>query len=296
MSILSARASAFAAAVLSVAGTLAAPSANADSAVWVLRGKQNSIYLAGSVHALPANDSKLPATIEKAYGEAEQLVMELDLDDLNEAEATQFMMERGTLPEGQSLRSVIGDKRFEQLTKITTKLGLPMAAIDRLEPWSVGLLVTQLALMQTGYDGKLGVDQQLATRAKTDGKAITGLETITEQLNVFDRQSYAEQARFLEMSTLDAETVRRELAEMIGAWRTANLDVLDRELREEFRDAPKLYEALLVERNKNWIPKILALQNSKDDYLVVVGALHLVGTDGVIKLLEKRGVKLERLH
>ena len=87
-----------------------------------------------------------------------------------------------------------------------------------------------------------------------------------------------------------------ELAALLDGWRTGKLDALEAELRREFDGAPELYRALLSERNAKWMPKILALRDGPEDYLVVVGALHLVGADGVIALLEQRGVKLTRLQ
>jgi uncharacterized protein YbaP (TraB family) len=270
--------------------------AQADSAVWALRGTSNTVYLAGSVHALPANDSKLPATIDKAYADAEALVMEIDLDDLDEAEAAKFMMERGTLPPDKSLSALMGEASYTKLAAEMAKLGIPAAGLERLEPWAVALVVTQMALAKSGFDPNLGVDQQLAARAKQHGKPITGLESITDQLNVFDSQPYDEQVKFLELSNDEASDIGAELAQMIGAWRTANLDILAKDLDEEFKGAPKLYKSLLADRNAAWIPKILALREGRDDYLVVVGALHLVGPDSVVTLLERRGVKLERVR
>jgi uncharacterized protein YbaP (TraB family) len=268
----------------------------ADSAVWALRGERNTIYLAGSVHALPANDAALPSTIEKAYADAEALVMEIDLDDMDPAEAARFLMERGVLPADQSLRSLLSAEHYSTVVKLTTSLGFPAAGLERLEPWAVALLITQLAMTRSGFDAQLGVDQQLAQRAQRDRKPITGLETLTQQLQVFDGQSYEEQVKFLQLSSVESQAVAQELGQLIDAWRAGDLDALARELSEAFADTPNLYDALLKERNAAWVPHILQLQASTDDYLVVVGALHLAGDDSVIRMLEARGLKLERLQ
>ncbi len=268
----------------------------ADSAVWVLRGEHNTIYLAGSVHALPANDSTLPSTVERAYAEAEALVMEIDLDDLNPAEAAQFMLERGVLPAEKSLRDWLTEEQFSTILKLTTSLGIPAANVERLEPWAAALFITQLALMRSGFDAQLGVDQQLAQRAKRDQKPITGLETLTQQLQVFDGQSYEEQVQFLQLSSVESAAMTEQLHQMIAAWRAGDLEALASELDEAFAGTPNLYAALLKARNEAWVPQILDLRSAKDDYLVVVGALHLAGKDSVVRLLEARGVKLERLQ
>jgi uncharacterized protein len=281
--------------VLAIAASAALP-AFADTAVWAMRGERNTVYLAGSVHALPASDSTLPSAIERAYADAEALVMEIDLDDVDPVEAARFMTERGLLPSGQSLKSMVSDEHYAQLAKLTTALGVPVAGVDRLEPWAAALLITQLAITRAGFDVQLGIDHQLAERAKRDRKPITGLETLTQQLEVFDSQPYDEQVKFLALSSIEVDTVAKELGELIAAWRDGDLDALTRELTEAFADAPRLYAALLTERNHAWVPQILALRAAKEDYLVVVGALHLAGGDSVIRLLEARGAKLERLR
>ena len=282
--------------LLGLAVCLSAATAQADSAVWSLAGKRNTVYIAGSVHALPANDSALPATIERAYADAEVLVMELDMDDLDPAEAATFMLQRGTLPADQTLSQVLSPQQYQAAIKAGDELGLPAMAMDKLEPWVVTLLLTQAAIAKSGYDPLLGVDQQLATRAQADAKEILGLETLSEQLALFDDQSYEQQGQFLALSSDDVAAAKSELAALLDGWRTGKLDALEAELRREFDGAPELYRALLSERNAKWMPKILALRDGPEDYLVVVGALHLVGADGVIALLEQRGVKLTRLQ
>jgi uncharacterized protein len=277
-------------------GSFATLPTRADSAVWVMQGERNKIYVAGSVHALPTSDSVLPGSIEKAYADAEAIVMEIDLDDVNPAEASQFMMQRGLLPSDKSLQSLVSDEHYAKLSKLIASLGIPAAGVDRLEPWAVALLITQLTITRAGFDAQLGIDQQLAARAQRDRKPITGLETLVQQLEVFDSQPYEEQVKFLELSSIEVEAVAKELGELIAAWRSGNLDALTRELTEAFADAPNLYAALLTDRNRAWVPRILELRAAKDDYLVVVGALHLAGDDSVIRLLEARGAKLERLR
>ncbi len=279
-----------------LAAAMIAGHAHADSAVWVLRGERNSVYIAGSIHALPTNDSRLPATIERAYADAEALVMELDMDDLNEAELVREMMQRGTLEGKQSLRSLVPESEYAAIAKRASEYGLPLAAIEKLEPWLIALLFTELALTRSGFDSKLGVEQQLAARAKPDGKPIIGLESASAQFDVFDAQSYTEQIKFLASTTADLPQVDEQMHLLVGAWRTANLDLVEREMRAEFRDTPKLYAALMKQRHAHWVPQLLALRAEPRDYLVVVGAMHLVGPDSVIRMLERRGAKLARLR
>jgi uncharacterized protein len=262
-----------------------------ESSVWTVKGKTNTVYLAGSVHALPKEHAEFPEQLERAYSAAKMVVLEVDLDDMNPLEAVQFITGNGTLPSDQTLKDVVGDKDYPRVAKLAADLGVPEAAISRLEPWAAALVLTQFALTRTGFDPNLGIDMQITERAKKDGKSIDGLETVIDQLSVFDARSFAEQTRFLLDSTDDASQLDQDLAKLITAWRSGDLKALEKEFVKERAKSPELYDALLGVRNRKWMPQIEALLDDEQDYLVVVGTLHFVGRDGLLALLGQRGFK-----
>jgi uncharacterized protein len=265
--------------------------ARGTSSVWVMKGAKNTVYLAGSVHALPPGHSELPAQLERAYAASRAVVMEVDLDDMDPLEAVQFVTSRGTLPEGESLADVIGAEGYAKVTKLAGTLDVPEVVISKLEPWAAAMVLTQFALMKTGYDPQLGIDMQLANRARTDGKPVDGLETVIDQLSIFDDRSLDEQKNFLIESADDAPMLSDDLRRLIIAWRAGDLKSLEKELDKERATAPGLYDELLGTRNRKWLPKIEALLAQDQDVLVVVGALHFVGHDGLLELLTKAGHK-----
>lgn len=272
--------------------TLAIPAhARGASSVWVMKGAKNTVYLAGSVHALPREQSELPPQLERAYNASRSVVMEVDLDDMDPLEAVQFVTSRGTLPEGETLGDVIGAAGYAKVSKLAATLEVPDAVISKLEPWAAAMVLTQFALMKTGYDPQLGIDMQLAGRARTDGKPVDGLETVIDQLGIFDGRSVDEQKKFLLESAEDAPKLSDDLHRLIIAWRAGNLKALEKELTKERATAPGLYDELLGARNRKWLPKIEALLDRDQDVLVVVGALHFVGHDGLLELLTKAGHK-----
>ena len=128
-------------------------------------------------------------------------------------------------------------------------------------------------------------------RARVDGKPIEGLETIEEQLGIFDLRSTAEQVSFLLDAADDVPAMQGDLDRLINAWRVGDLAALERELQNERAQAPALYDQLLGVRNRAWMPKLEALLEQERDYLVVVGALHFVGRDGLLQLLRLAGHK-----
>ena len=265
---------------------------DSTSSVWMIRGAHNTVYLAGSVHALPKDDAALPPQLEQAYRAAERIVMEVDLDDLNPMEAVAFVGSNGTLPEGQTLKDVIGAEKYAGVSRLAASVDLPEFALARLEPWAAAMLLTQFALLRSGFDPALGIDMQIAERARSDGKPIDGLETVIDQLGIFDARSIEEQIRFLVESTEDAPKLHDDLARLVGAWRAGNVQALEKEFLEERAQAPELYDALLGARNRKWMPQIESLTHVDDDVLVVVGALHFVGHDGLLELLRAAGYQL----
>jgi uncharacterized protein YbaP (TraB family) len=265
--------------------------ARGETSVWSVTGARNTVYLAGSVHALPTNDAAFPEQLERAYQAADVIVLEVDLDDMNPFDAVEFITSNGTLPADQSLEDVVGSGPYARISKLAASLEVPEIVISKLEPWAAALVLTQIALTRTGFEANLGIDMQITERARADGKPIEGLETVIDQLSVFDARSFDEQTRFLLDSAEDMPTLNEDLQELIAAWRTGDLRALEKAFVEEHAKSPELYDALLGVRNRKWLPKIEALLEEDRDYLVVVGALHFVGRDGLLALLKNNGHK-----
>jgi uncharacterized protein YbaP (TraB family) len=268
--------------------TAGAAQARGESSVWTIQGKHNTVYLAGSVHALPKGHAEFPPALERAYAAAEAIVMEVDLDDLNPIEAVEFITTKGTLPAGQTLEQIVGEK-YSSVAALAASLEVPEVAIAKLEPWAAAMVLTQFALTKSGFEAELGIDMQLVARARTDGKTIDGLETVADQLSVFDDRTFAEQTQFLLDSANDAPELSNDLDRLVAAWRNGDLAALEKEFLKERARTPALYDALLGARNRKWVPQIEALLDDDRDYLVVVGALHFVGSDGLLELLRKAG-------
>jgi len=261
------------------------------SSVWSMKGARNTVYLAGSVHALPREHAELSPQLEQAYAASKVIVMEVDLDDLNPLEAVQFVTANGTLPADQDLQGVIGAARYATVAKLAASLDLPELVIARLEPWAAAMVLTQFALVKSGFDPSLGIDMQLTERAKTDGKRIDGLETVIDQLSIFDSRSLEDQSKFLVDSANDVPKMQEDLGRLVTAWRSGDMRGLEKEFVKERAQAPALYDELLGKRNRKWLPQIEALLDGDQDYLVVVGTLHFVGRDGLLELLTRAGHK-----
>jgi uncharacterized protein YbaP (TraB family) len=263
--------------------------------LWQLEGTSNRVLLMGSVHFLRATDYPLPAGLEAAYETADTLVMEIDMDDLDPLEAQVLMTSMGMIGEGQSLSDVIGANSYATAARLAEELGVPLMLFNQFKPWFAALSITQLRMLQLGFDPAWGIETQFLGRAAANTKEIVGLETLEEQLGFMDRLDADAQRKFLLQSLEDAGEVQNEVQTIVAAWRTGDTGTLHEMLLDGLEETPRLYDMLLTQRNQNWAPQIARLANQPDNYLVIVGAMHLVGENSILRMLEKRGIKSRQL-
>lgn len=269
--------------------------AQAASPVWAIRGAHNTIYLAGSIHLLPANDAALPAAFERAYADSAQLIMELDLGKFDDMEALSWMMDHGELPKGTTLRDVLGQARYERVSAAAANLGLAPAGLKTAAPWIVGIELSDAAYMRAGFDPDQGVEEQLVQRAQADHKPTAGLETLEEQLGGLVALSTDNQIRMLDQTLDELTDIKSEMRDVVSAWRHGDATKLAALLSSEYQTFPALYQPLVIERNRRWLPQVEALLKSDDNAMVVVGALHLVGHGGLLEELRRKGYKVTQL-
>ena len=150
--------------------------------------------------------------------------------------------------------------------------------------------------MQLGFDPQSGVEQQLEHKAQADGKPISGLETLDEQLGALQSMSNADQGRLLDMVVDEMHDVAGETQSVVNAWRSGDAAKLAALLSDEYKSFPNLYRVLVSERNKRWVPQVEKLLHGNEDAFVVVGALHLVGQGGLLDLLSRDGYRAEQLN
>jgi len=263
---------------------------------WEVKGRHNTLYLLGSVHMLKAADSQLPPEALRAYASSKVLVMELDLNGAGAgAEALlESDAQLTTLPEGQTLAAAVGPRLYAQLLARARPLGLEPEILEHFQPWFAALMVQQMELAKSGFDAAAGVDEQFALMAQGDHKPILGLETVDEQLGLFAHLSLEQQRQFLRSTLQDSDSAESETDAVVRAWQRGDTLKLEQLLREGTQESPELYRLLTTERNRRWLPKITALLNGDDNCLVIVGALHLIGHDGVIELLQRQGYSAQQ--
>lgn len=286
----------FFAALLALALGLPASAQDGDDRqppLFVLDDGDSKVYLLGSVHVVPEGTLPLPAHVEAAYAEASVVAFELDLD-LAQAGA-QGMMAAAT--DEETIADALSDEQKETLGAALTALGLPAGAFDAFEPWFAGMSYGVIALQQSGLPVQAGgVDAHFFGRAKADGKERVAFETVELQTAVFDDLTTPSQVAFLMESVAPGpDGMAEQFGQLLDAWATGDDDGLAA-LMNDGSMQPEVFEALLVTRNRAWIPQIESLlARDGETALVVVGAGHLVGESSVVDMLRQAGYTVERL-
>jgi uncharacterized protein YbaP (TraB family) len=258
--------------------------------LWELHGKHNTVFLLGSIHVLRPADYPLDPAVMQAYASSKSLVMEINLADMDLEQLQGEMMASAMLPEGKSLPEVLGAKRYARAETLAREVGVELSTFDQFAPWFAAEAISQLQLMQLGFQPTSGVEMYFLERARSDGKSIAGLETVHDQIALFEGLSMDAQAEYLVSSLEQAHELPKQVDDMVHAWQRGDTAWFNDQLRSELGRDPALYQSVLAARNRKWIPKIEALLNDDKNYLVIVGTGHLVGRNSVIEMLKKDGV------
>lgn len=267
----------------------------ADSSVWVASSGDNKVYLGGTVHLLRPGDFPLPDEYEQAYQDSSQLVFETDISSMNDLSVQAAMLQQLTYTDGRTLSTVLNEEAYTALSTYVASTGMPMMMLETFKP---GLLVSTLQIIEFQKIGftPQGVDMYFNSRAVGDGKSLGQLETVEEQIGFLASMGEGSESEFILMSLEDLDETEEIMADMLAAWRSGDNGLLsDMFLADMATDAPDLYASLLVNRNLAWIPQIELMLEDSDTEFVLVGAAHLIGDQGLIRLLEEKGYQVSQL-
>lgn len=264
--------------------------------MWLAEGNNNRIYILGSVHLLRRQDHPLPNIMDTAYDDAEALIMEVDMDDLDAAALQISTNQLGVIHDDRTLRDFMGDGLYEQAVVAAEQMDIPFDMLSKTEPWFAAITIEQLALSRIGFNPLYGIEMHMTMKATQDGKSIEGLETVEDQLEILDGLSLDAQNNLLMQTLAEGKNIEALMDDMIRAWRNGDVDYMEETILDDMAQYPELYKSIVVDRNRRWVDIIEELLDDNDDYLIVVGTLHLIGEDGVPALLAKRGVRIGQLN
>lgn len=265
--------------------------------LWKVSDADNAVYLLGSFHLLTPQDYPLSAEVEAAFADAEALAFELSPQEASSPELAVHMAQAAMRRRPGTLRQDLGPALWSRLEAWTTANGVPLAQLAGFDPWFLALNVSLVEMGKQGFDAALGLDRHLMDQAARAGKPAQGLERASEQIDVLAGMSLDEQRQMLAEALDQSVDGAAKSRELHATWRAGDARRLWEEMALEMkRDYPALYRRINVERNKAWLPKLEArLADADDDTLVVVGALHLLGEDGLVERLRAKGYTVERI-
>lgn len=278
-----------------------APAAKATPPVpllWKVTGPGDSrVYLLGSFHLLRAQDYPLAADVDQAFAASKRVVFELSPQDMQSPQLTQKMLQAAVRTDGTELKRDLDPATWTKLQAYATANNLPLAQLQGMKPWFVGLTITLGQFTKMGLDPNLGLDRHFMQRAATAGKPTSGLEDIDTQVGVLSGMSAAEQQQMVAEALDQADKADAEGRKLHDAWRRGDDKLLWTSMAAQMRGQyPQLYKRINTERNDAWVPKLQQyLQAGQGGTLVVVGTLHLLGDDGVVDKLKAKGFKVERV-
>jgi len=264
--------------------------AGAQSPVWAVHGAHNTVYLAESVHLLKSDEATLPPAFARAYTASKTIVMELDLSHVDTDTMQTWMLQNGLLPGQTTLRDAVGEQVYQRAASAAEQIGLPLETMQKFEPWVVALMLTDLEYLKLGFDPDQGVERQVERWAGRDGKQIRGLETLDEELGQLERLTPEQQSRFLDLTVAEMSDAEHDTNDLLAAWRAGDTHKLADLLSSSYQTFPELYQALVTDRNARWMPEIEGFLKDDHDYLVIVGALHLVGPGGLLERARRDGL------
>lgn len=269
-----------------------APAAPQGPALWKVADADTTIYLFGTVHALPDGAEWYRGALADALASADVLVTEVEAGKLLEPAAQQAFIAKAALPAGQTLRAMLDADQRAVLEAALTRLDMPVSALDQVEPWFAAMTLAAIPLIKAGYKMDQGVEMAIEGKLpRTTPREA--LETVDGQLTLFDTMPVPMQIAYLMSVARQVDQVAAGMNGMVDAWKRGDADKLAELMNAEIDD-PALAERLLYSRNREWAKWVEARLAKPGTVFVAVGAGHLAGQNSVQDYLAKDGVTVSR--
>ena len=259
--------------------------------LWEVQGAKAKHYLLGAVHVLPSSSQPLPAALDAAYAASRVLVVETDLDALTTPELQNVMLGAAREDRSGGLKKRIGKALYAKLQRRAHSLGMPTPVCDAFRAWFCALALELYPLQQAQFSPDFGIDRHYFTLARDDARPIVFLETPQFQVGLFTQMPDTLSKQMLE-ATLDETTYESQSPqELEHIWRAGDMASMEKVVKDMRGKFPALYARLISDRNRAWLPVLEDQLASDIPALVVVGAAHFAGPEGLVTLLKARGVE-----
>ncbi|MGI9324371.1 MAG: TraB/GumN family protein [Pseudomonadales bacterium] len=265
--------------------------------LWRYQGASATVYLAGSIHILKPSLYPLPAPFEAAFDAAERLVVEVNVGAYDPVEVQKATLSRALLPGDKTLKGQLSEETFGATKEALAKHGIDIELLNRGKPAMVMQQLILARLMALGYPPTTGVEQHFL--ARSGSREVQELESLEAQLDLLFNQPLELQRQLLIDTLAQADDVDELMSNMVSAWLSGDdsqLLALFEQQTGESAQAKAFNEQLLDERNKQMVQKIKGYLAGDGISMIIIGAAHYVGQAGIIALLEKEGIRGQRIR
>ncbi len=267
--------------------TAAAPAAT-KSLLWEISGNKlaQPSYVFGTIHLLCADDLKVSDAVKTAIGNSRQVALELDMDSPTMAGEMQALL---TMPAGQTMQGCMTKEEYAAVSDYyTNELKVPFAQMGSMKPFILSTLL---------YPKMLGCpvgsyEMTLVEMAKARQMEVIGLETVAEQLGMFDKIPCEKQARLLSDLVVNRADAQQEFRALLQLYQAQDVEGLLKMSMDSKFGMEEFEDMLVTSRNKRWIP-LMAQQAASKATFFAVGAAHLGGPAGVLALLRQQGYQVK---
>jgi uncharacterized protein YbaP (TraB family) len=257
-----------------------------NSLLWkVEKEGMNSSYIFGTIHVLPTADFELDEKVKIAFGDSEELVMEMDMTDPT-LETKMFQMMN--MSHGMTLDQLLTEEQYEMLSKkLQSIVGVPpLALMNGFKPF----MVATMMISEYVSNDPASFEMTLMSMAAAREMPVSGLESIEDQMAVFDSIPYSDQAEDLMDMVENSDEMKELFADMVAQYKAEEVNALYITTAEYMASEEEM-KFLLYTRNQNWAD-LLETRLGQKTLFIAVGAAHLGGEKGLIALMTKQGYEL----
>ena len=268
----------------------------AESSVWMVSSSRANVYLAGSFHMLRSSDYPLPAEFFTAYKNSRKIIFEVPPDETGDPGNMGAFLSGAIYADGTTLKDHITQAAYAKTEKFCKEHNYPLEQYQIFKPAMFLTMLTVLEMNRIGADPQKGVDNFFKEKALQDGKATGSLETVDQQLKILLSMDESMGSDQIIESIDEFKQIDTELGEYLAVWRKGDERRMEELFIKDFKNYKKLYQTLIVDRNNKWMTDIINYLNGSGNTMIIVGAAHLVGPDGLVNLLRKRGYKVVKVQ
>lgn len=268
----------------------------ATPAIWHLSDADSDIYLFGTFHLLPPSLNWETDELRAKLASADALYLEADVQGPEaQARLQALVVQLGLNPQGVTLSSMLDAEAIALLASVAPSVGASPQMFEPMRPWLAQIILSVSQMQTLGLDPEAGAETSLLAAVAGSGIEIGYFETTEQQIRAIADLPDEVQIRGFAEGLREMERTPAMLDEMVRAWASGDVETIDRIVNEDMREqTPEMYEALIVRRNRNWVPQILTLLDGEGTVFIAVGAAHMTGENGVVELLRESGITVDR--